>query len=151
MKASRIPQKQICLLNRRDFCKTASWAALGVLSANTISGFACKRRDGDSSRTGGVGGKESDMANEILAVEAKVLSQKGSCALGHKVGDVVKFTEYGVEGQICIHALYSMLPAVFAMLFDAKFPWLDNPDVKTHACPDAHNPVVFEISRIRKA
>ena len=91
------------------------------------------------------------MANEILAVEAKVLSQKGSCALGHKVGDVVKFTEYGVEGQICIHALYSMLPAVFAMLFDAKFPWLDNPDVKTHACPDAYNPVVFQISRIRKS
>ena len=91
------------------------------------------------------------MANEILAVEATVLSQKGSCALGHKVGDVVKFTEYGVEGQICIHALYSMLPAVFAMLFDATFPWLDNPDVKTHACPDAHNPVVFQISRIRKA
>jgi uncharacterized repeat protein (TIGR04076 family) len=64
---------------------------------------------------------------------------------------VISVTEYGVEGQICIHALYSMLPAVFAMLFDAHFPWLDNPDVKTHACPDAHNPVVFEISRIRKA
>lgn len=90
------------------------------------------------------------MTNEILAVEAKVLSQKGSCALGHKVGDAVKFTENSVEGHICIHALYSMLPAVFAMLFDARFPWLNNPDVKTHACPDAHNPVVFEISRIRK-
>lgn len=142
--------RQSCLLNRRDFCKTASWTALGILSANTISGIACKGKTADSSRAGDPGSKESEMTNEILAVEAKVLSQKGSCALGHKVGDVVKFTEYGVEGQICIHALYSMLPAVFAMLFDAQFPWLDNPDVKTHACPDARNPVVFEISRIRK-
>jgi uncharacterized repeat protein (TIGR04076 family) len=55
-----------------------------------------------------------------------------------------------VEGRICIHALYSMLPAVFAMLFDAKFPWLEDPDTKTHACPDAYNPVVFEITRVRE-
>ena len=38
-----------------------------------------------------------------------------------------------------------------AMLFDAKFPWLQNPDVKTHACPDAANPVVFEIAKIRES
>jgi len=90
------------------------------------------------------------MANKIIAVEAKVKSQKGTCALGHKIGDVVKFTELGVEGKICIHALYSMLPAVFAMMFEARFPWLKDPDTKTHACPDATNPVVFEITRIRE-
>jgi uncharacterized repeat protein (TIGR04076 family) len=150
VRSSGTSWRQPCLLNRRDFCKTASWAALGILSANTISGIACKGRAADPLRAGDPDRKESGMANEILAVEAKVLSQKGSCALGHKVGDVVKFTEYGVEGKICIHVLYSMLPAVFAMLFDARFPWLNNPDVKTHACPDAFNPVVFEISRIRK-
>ena len=43
---------------------------------------------------------------------------KGSCAL-HKIEDVAEFTESGVKGKICIHALYSMMPAVFAMLFDA--------------------------------
>lgn len=26
---------------------------------------------------------------------------------------------------------------------------MENPDTKTHACPDAANPVVFEITRIR--
>ncbi len=150
MRSAGKSRRHSALYNRRDFCKSVSWAALGIVSASTFSGIACKRRSDGASRAGGVGGKESGMANEIVAVEAKVITQKGSCALGHKVGDVVKFTEYGVEGQICIHALYSMLPAVFAMLFDARFPWLDNADVKTHACPDAHNPVVFEISRIRK-
>ena len=88
------------------------------------------------------------MAKSIKMIEAKVISQKGTCALGHKVGDVVRFTETGVDGKICIHALYSMLPAVFAMLHEAHFPWLKDPDVKTHACPDAFNPLVFEVFEI---
>jgi len=90
------------------------------------------------------------MAEKITAVTAKVISQKGTCALGHKVGDSVKFTESAVEGNICIHALYCILPKIFAMMYEAQFPWLDNPDVATHACPDAYNPVVFEISRVRE-
>ncbi len=36
------------------------------------------------------------------------------------------------------------------MAYGARFPWLTgNPDVATHACPDAANPVVFEIRRGR--
>ena len=89
------------------------------------------------------------MQKKITSVEAKVKSIKGTCGLGHKVGDVIKITESGIDGNICIHALYSMLPAVFAMMFEAKFPWLEDPDTKTHACPDAANPVVFEITRVR--
>lgn len=90
------------------------------------------------------------MAARITLVAAKVISVKGTCGQGHKVGDVVKFTESGVEGKICIHALYSMLPAVFAMLYDARFPWLEDPDKKTHPCTDAANPVVFELTRHRE-
>ncbi len=90
------------------------------------------------------------MTKKVKAVEAKVISQKGTCVLGHKIGDKIIFTETGVKGKICIHALYSMLPAVFAMMFEAQFPWLEDPDKKTHVCPDAFNPVVFEISRIRE-
>jgi len=41
------------------------------------------------------------------------------------------------------------MPKVFAMRFGADFSWLtENKDVSTHACPDAFNPVVFEICRI---
>jgi uncharacterized repeat protein (TIGR04076 family) len=47
-------------------------------------------------------------------------------------------------------ALYSFMPKVFALRYGAHFPWLkDNKDVSKHACPDANNPVVFEIRRIR--
>jgi uncharacterized repeat protein (TIGR04076 family) len=122
-------------MRRREFCGAAACAALEAFS---ISGFA------------GTAAKEEDMAKKITGIEAKVLSVKGTCGLGHKVGDVVKFTETGVEGKICIHALYSMLPAVFAMMYEARFPWLENPDKKTHPCTDAANPVVFEITRIRE-
>ena len=35
------------------------------------------------------------------------------------------------------------------MRYGAEFPWLDDPDVLTHACPDAWNPVIFEIRGMR--
>jgi len=95
--------------------------------------------------------EEEVMEKKIDCIEVKVQSVKGTCGLGHRVGDVIKITEQGVEGKICIHALYSMLPAVFAMMYEARFPWLTDPDRKTHACPDAANPVVFEIARLWKA
>ena len=91
------------------------------------------------------------MAKKVKEVRAKVLSVKGTCEQEHRPGDVVRFTDRGVDGHICIHALYSMMPKVFAMMFSADFPWAkDHPDALTHPCPDAANPVVFELTRIRE-
>jgi uncharacterized repeat protein (TIGR04076 family) len=126
-------------MKRRDFCTKVPCIALTATYPAFLQGIS----------NDGLSIKETSMSKKITAVQAKVISQKGSCALGHKIGDIVEFTESGVNGKICIHALYSMLPAVFAMLFEAQFPWLKDPDTKTHACPDAYNPVVFEISKIR--
>ncbi|MFQ6088957.1 MAG: TIGR04076 family protein [Candidatus Methanofastidiosia archaeon] len=80
-------------------------------------------------------------------IEVFVKSKKGECAFGHKVGDRILFDGRRVKGEICLSALYSMLPKVYAMAYGAQFPWLENKDVATHACPDAYNPVVFEIKR----
>jgi len=150
MVQSRKAEKQSCRIDRREFCKTAPCAAIGVLSLLSLRGIAFREESTKPSSKGQHFKKEEDMAKKVTSVETKVISQKGTCALGHKVGDVVKFTETGIEGKICIHALYSMLPAVFAMMYDARFSWLEDPDKKTHACPDATNPVVFEITRIRE-
>ncbi len=81
---------------------------------------------------------------------AKVIKQEGHCAAGHQVGDEVVFDGETIQGKICLHALYSFLPKVFAMRYGAEFPWLENPDASTHACPDAYNPVVFEIRRVKE-
>ena len=82
-------------------------------------------------------------------VQLTVIDQRGTCSFGHKVGDVITFTERGIEGEICFSALYSVLPKVMAMRYGAEFPWLKDRDVATHACPDAYNPLVFEVRRIR--
>ena len=83
-------------------------------------------------------------------IVATVTSQKGHCEFGHKVGDRVTFDGETVQGRVCLSALYSFLPKVYAMRYGADFPWIkDDKDVATHACPDAYNPVVFEIRRLR--
>ena len=85
-----------------------------------------------------------------FTVIARVIKQEGNCVAGHQVGDEVVFDGDTVQGMVCIHALYSFLPKVFAMRFGSDFPWLEDRDVATHACPDAWNPVVFEIRRLRE-
>ena len=82
----------------------------------------------------------------------KVIKQEGTCAAGHKIGDevIINFDDNKIEGKVCLHALYSVLPKVFAMAYGAEFPWLEDRDVSTHACPDAWNPLVYEVRRIRK-
>ncbi len=155
MNRSKIVEKKSCQINRREFCRAVPWATIGALSLSGLSlsrltGMSLKDDTAISSLKEQKPKEEEIMVKKITAVEAKVISQKGTCALGHRVGDVVKFTQTGVEGMICIHALYTMIPGVFAMMFEAQFPWLEDPDKKTHACPDAFNPVVFEITRIRE-
>ena len=85
-------------------------------------------------------------------IELEVLKQEGHCAAGHKVGDkvIVDFDTNEIKGKICLHALYSLLPKILAMAYGATFPWLKDADSATHACPDAHNPVVFAVKRIKK-
>jgi uncharacterized repeat protein (TIGR04076 family) len=75
-----------------------------------------------------------------------VIKQEGECPY-HKVGDEVLFTGSEVKGTICLSAMYSLLPKVYAMTYNAYFPWLENQCVSTHACPDHKNPVVFELIR----
>jgi uncharacterized repeat protein (TIGR04076 family) len=126
---------------RREFCKRLPCAAIALGSLGALG--MIHRKDDEI-------GKEANMAKKVKAVTVKVLDIKGTCSQ-HKVGDIATITESGVEGKICIHALYSLLPGAFAMLFDVEFPWLADKDVKTHACPDAANPAVFEIRKVREA
>ena len=84
------------------------------------------------------------------AVEARVIRQEGRCGFGHEVGDIILFDGKTIQGKICMHALNSFLPKVYALRYGAHFPWLEDPDVSISACPDAKNPCVFEIRRIRE-
>lgn len=71
-------------MKRREFCKTVPCVALSAICPATPQGTNSNERSI----------KEASMSKTITAVQAKVISQKGSCALGHKIGDVVEFTGY---------------------------------------------------------
>lgn len=84
-------------------------------------------------------------------VEVTVKSQKGKCDFGHKVGDKIVFYDgKSIKGNICYSAMMIILPTVYALAYGAEFPWSKDKDIIVNACPDAENPVVFEIRRIRK-
>jgi uncharacterized repeat protein (TIGR04076 family) len=92
-----------------------------------------------------------DMPGQGYKIIAKVVSQEGNCGFGYKVGDEVTFDGETIQGRICMSALYSFIPKIYAMRYGATFPWLkENQDAAQHACPDAANPVVFEIRRVKE-
>jgi len=86
---------------------------------------------------------------EMSEVAVKVVSQKGTCAAEHKVGD-----EWVIRGKtpegICLAAFSALFPGAWVLMFGGSFPWETDSDVTTVACPDAANPVVFELRRLRK-
>ena len=83
----------------------------------------------------------------MTEVVAKVISQKGTCAAGHKVGDEFVIGEKTPPG-VCAWAYYVLFPFAEVLQFGGAFPWEKNPDRTTVACPDGGNPVVFELKRV---
>jgi uncharacterized repeat protein (TIGR04076 family) len=80
-------------------------------------------------------------------VKVKVISQKGTCGAGHKVGDEWLITGKTPDG-ICLSAFNALFSNIRVLMFGGTFPWSSDPDVSTIACPDAENPVVFEVRRV---
>jgi uncharacterized repeat protein (TIGR04076 family) len=86
---------------------------------------------------------------ERYAIAIKVVSQKGTCDHQHKVGDEWIMRGETPEG-ICLSAFNSLFPDSRVLEFGGSLPWEPDPEVATVACPDAKNPVVFELRRLRK-
>jgi uncharacterized repeat protein (TIGR04076 family) len=86
----------------------------------------------------------------MSVVEVTVKSQKGKCHFGHKVGDKIIFNGRTIKGPICYSALAAILPRIYAMRFNAEFPWEEDKNVVYGVCLDHKNPVVFEIRRTKK-
>ena len=85
---------------------------------------------------------------EKYKVAVKVISQKGSCAYNHKVGDewVIETT---TPAGICLGAFDALYPSARTLMYGGAHPWEADPDVATVACPDGKNPVIFELKRLR--
>ena len=81
-------------------------------------------------------------------VIAKVISQKGTCAARHKVGDEFVIGQK-TPPAFCSWAFHTLFPFAEVLQFGGSFPWEDDKDMTTVACPDPGNPVVFELRRKR--
>lgn len=84
----------------------------------------------------------------MIEIVASVISQKGACEAGHKVGDEFTIGQTTPPG-LCSWAYHALFPLAQALQFGASFPWETDPDKATTACPDPVNPVVFELRRIK--
>ena len=82
-------------------------------------------------------------------VSVKVVSKLGHCGSGHKVGNEW-IVGRKIPGGICISAFSYLLPSIQVLKFGGSFPWENNPDVTTIACPDAENKVVYELKRLKE-
>ena len=82
---------------------------------------------------------------ERCEVVAKVVSQKGFCGAGHKVGDEWAF-KGRTPGNLCWLALGTMFSQISIMMWGGSFP-VPDPEVLTVICPDRKNAVTFEIRR----
>jgi uncharacterized repeat protein (TIGR04076 family) len=89
----------------------------------------------------------------MVKIKARVISQEGHCAAGHRVGDEIVFDwdTHEIKGKMCLHALYSALPKIYALAHGADVAFAESDDgsrVARHACPDGYNPVIFELKEI---
>lgn len=81
-------------------------------------------------------------------VVLKIISQKGTCAFNHHVGqefDVSAATPAG----LCPGAYNSAYSTIFALHVNGQIPWAKEDGSVHIACPDPDNPVVMEIKRYR--
>lgn len=91
-----------------------------------------------------------------MRVVLKILSVKGTCAAGHKVGeeyDLSKdfFLGYSANGKaLCPSAFYAAFPNWRVLRFDGELPWEDDKDTAHVACPDPLNPLIMELRRTRE-
>lgn len=79
-------------------------------------------------------------------VIARVISQKGTCAAGHRVGDEFTIGQKSPAGMYS-WALYTLFPFAEVLQFGGSFPWEEDPNKAIVACPGPANPVVFELRR----
>ena len=75
---------------------------------------------------------------------ARVISQKGTCEAGHKVGDEFVIGQSTPPGM-CSWAFQALFPFAEVLQFGGSFPWEKDPKKATVACPDPDNSVVFEL------
>ncbi len=85
----------------------------------------------------------------VNSVVVKVLSIKGDCGAGMKVGNEFVLDGLTVPPGFCGLAYSQFCPLIECLRFNAKWPWWDvEPDkIITAQCTDPVNSVLFELKK----
>ena len=79
-------------------------------------------------------------------VKIKLIRNDSPCHYGLKIGDEWEF-DYSPPADICSFAFNSIYPFAVVMKTGGTFPWQQDTDVLTVACPDPEVHNIFEIRR----
>jgi uncharacterized repeat protein (TIGR04076 family) len=80
-------------------------------------------------------------------LKAEVISLKGECTAGHKVGDSFDVSCFDSAGM-CGFLYNAIFPTLNVMQFDGSFPW--GTDEAVLNCPDTYNLLTIKVSRIKE-
>ena len=86
----------------------------------------------------------------------KIVSVKGTCNAGHREGQEFDLSSEFTVGiskdgrALCPSAFHAAFPYYRVMRYGGEFPWEADKDTAHAACPDALNPVVMEIRRVKE-
>ena len=81
----------------------------------------------------------------ITPLKAEILSVKGQCGAGHKVGESFQISCWDTGG-LCGFFFHDIFPSLNVMQFGGRYPW-GSADEMVLECPDRENAVTV---RIRK-
>ena len=76
-------------------------------------------------------------------MNAEIISVKGECSAGHRVGDKLKIGCWDTGG-LCGFFYHDIFPSLSVIQFGGKYPWNSSNEL-TLECPDHQNAVTIKI------
>jgi len=87
--------------------------------------------------------------SEKVVVTVKEIQGRGVCSFGLRPGDSWTITSEETPQGFCSWALQAIFPFLTVLRFGGEFPWETDKNTAVVCCPDPHNPVIFELKRVK--
>ena len=92
-----------------------------------------------------------DYVTPTIRVTVTSILEAGEGPCGYRPGDSWDIEDLRAPAGLCTWAISAMAPFLAALRFGGAMPWETDPDRAVVCCPDAANPVVFELRRLPSA
>lgn len=86
--------------------------------------------------------KDPGIGNKVIA---RIISVKGKCNAGHRVGDSFEISCHN-PGGLCGFFYHDIFPSLCTFQFGGNLPWWEGNTIQLQ-CPDSYNLVTAELVR----